>query len=59
MSTKNDTSVAVYIPKEYIGELSKVILAGLQEAKISKDTKKNLKYWWTAEYTILQDSIDS
>lgn len=58
MITSNDDAVVMYIPKEYFAELSDVIKTGLQEAKISREARKNLTGWWDAESSFISDVMD-
>lgn len=58
MLTPPDDTVVMYIPKEYFAELSKVIRVGLQEAKISREAKKDLTGWWDAESSFVNDDIE-
>jgi hypothetical protein len=52
-----EDSVAMYVPKEYFDELSQVIRVGLQEAKISREARKNLTGWWDAESSFITDDL--
>lgn len=47
----------MYVPKEYFDELSQVIRVGLQEAKISREARKNLTGWWDAESSFITDDL--
>jgi hypothetical protein len=53
----SDDAVTMYAPKELLSELSEVIRVGLQEAKISRDARKNLKQWWDAESSFMDDEL--
>lgn len=59
MMPDKDDSVAIYIPKEYIVEFSKVIESGLQEANLPRESRKNLTYWWKAESSLINDELNN
>jgi hypothetical protein len=49
--------VRLHIPAEHFDDLSQVIEAGLQRAKISQEARKNLASWWEAEKSMIVEDI--
>ena len=47
--------VRLHIPAEHFDDLSAVIEAGLQRAKISQEARKALASWWEAERSLISE----
>jgi hypothetical protein len=50
-------STPIYVPTEYLAELSEVIRIGLQEAKLKREIRKELTLWWEAEKTLIDEKV--
>ena len=57
MNIKQD--VSINIPTELLDELSSVIRIGIQRAKISKKSRKELSTWWAAESDFINEDLYS
>lgn len=51
--------IVVHLPREYLSALSEVIFSGLQRANIDPKVRRELRDWWTAEKTLIEDEIEN
>ncbi len=54
----NENSVPIYVPVEYLNEVSAVIRKGLKTCKMSAKTRKELEAWWEAESSLMNDAVE-
>lgn len=54
-----ESFIAIYIPSEYLSEISQLIKIGIEEADFPREVKRNLTAWWDAESELLENNKTS
>lgn len=54
---EHNADITINLPAEHYDVLSEVILTGLKRAKISSETRRELRDWWEAEREFILEEL--